>query len=155
MALFDREAADTRAECEKLLADALMELASDLRLVEAEDFIAFVRTGQTANIANIVNSSAELYFKPGTLRFGTVCETQAQWGAPPAVSLSLDFTCRGVTAYFRLVLKDRHACVDLDYIHIAEAPSPRLQPRLLAEALAHARLGSPSRQRIVAGIDKQ
>jgi hypothetical protein len=38
-----------------------------------------IRTERFGNIANLVNSSTELYYKPGTLRFGSS-------GGPIAVS---------------------------------------------------------------------
>ena len=45
---------------EKALADGLRDVAAELRLIEATDLVAFLRTEQFANIANLVNSSSEL-----------------------------------------------------------------------------------------------
>ena len=55
---------------EKVLADGIKEVASELRLIDATDLVAFIRTEQFGNIGALVSSSAELYFRPGTLRFG-------------------------------------------------------------------------------------
>jgi hypothetical protein len=49
-------------EREKALADGLRDVAAELRLIEATDLVAFLRTEQFGNIANLVNSSTELYF---------------------------------------------------------------------------------------------
>ena len=45
-------------------------VADELRLVDAGDFIAYIHDGKFANIQHIVNSSVELFFKPGTVTFG-------------------------------------------------------------------------------------
>lgn len=130
-------------EREKALASALKDVASDLRLVSAADFVAFVRTGQLANIANIVTSSTELYFRPGTLRFGRSCEADLTWDSPPHVSLALEFCHDGVTAFFRLILAAKHACVEMDGLSISpETSSPDAETERLIGALASARLRS-------------
>jgi hypothetical protein len=128
---------------EKALASALMDVASDLRLVGAADFIAFVRTGQLANIGNIVTSSTELYFRPGTLRFGRSCEADLTWDGPPHVSLALEFCHDGVMAFFRLILAANHACVEMDGLRISpEVSSHEAETERLVAALAAARLRS-------------
>ena len=68
---------------EKALAEGIKEVASELRLIEAADFVAFIRTDQFANIANLVNSSTELYFKPDTITFGLSGDVNLQWGGTP------------------------------------------------------------------------
>ena len=55
---------------ELIVADAIGEVVSELRLVDAADYIAFIRLEHFACISDIVDSAAELYFMPGTLRLG-------------------------------------------------------------------------------------
>jgi hypothetical protein len=74
---------------EKALADGLRDVAAELRLIDATDLIAFLRTEQFANIAQLVNSSSELYFKPNTLSFGRSGDVHLKWGEAPAVGLHL------------------------------------------------------------------
>ncbi len=76
---------------EKALADGLRDVAAELRLIDATDLIAFLRTEQFANIANLVNSSSELYFKPDTLSFGRSGDVQLKWGEAPAIGLDMEF----------------------------------------------------------------
>lgn len=127
---------------EKALADALVDVASDLRLVPAEDFIAFVRTDQAANIAAIVSSSAELYFKPGTLRYARACEAAASWDGNPVISIAMEFSHQPVWACFRLILEARHASVQLDYLSIDAADAHTGAAAHLVAALQAARLPS-------------
>jgi hypothetical protein len=56
------------------LGTAFEPVAAELRLVDVADFIAYVRAEKFANIQDIVNSSVELFFKPGTLSFGWAAE---------------------------------------------------------------------------------
>ena len=47
------------------------------------DLITFIRTENHPNINDLVNSSAELYLKPGTLSYGWAAEVDMRWtGAP-------------------------------------------------------------------------
>ena len=55
------------AEIERTLGAALRDFASELRLADAADFAAFIHIGHMPNLHAIVQSSAELYFKPGTI----------------------------------------------------------------------------------------
>jgi len=63
-----------RDERSKLLACALAAafepVAAELRLVDAADYIAYIHQEKLANIRDIVSSSTELFFQPGTLAFG-------------------------------------------------------------------------------------
>ena len=126
---------------EKALADGIKEVASELRLIDAVDFIAFIRTEQFANIGNLVNSSTELYFKPDTIKFGFSGDIDVQWGSAPSVSLDMEFHHMRVNVYFRLQLEAVHAGVEIDYITFdGGAADPDQNTQRLIEALASARL---------------
>jgi hypothetical protein len=128
-------------EREKALAAGLREVASELRMIDASDFIAFLRMGQFANVAALVSSSAELYFKPQTLMFGLSGDVDAEWSGTPAVSLDMEFRYRQVCVHFRLRLEAMHAGVEIDYISFEDAAAdPDENTGRLVEALAAARL---------------
>ncbi len=55
---------------EIIIADAIKEVVSELRLVDVVDYIAFIRLEQFGCISDIVDSAAELFFYPGALRLG-------------------------------------------------------------------------------------
>ena len=126
---------------EKALADGLRDVAAELRLIEATDLVAFLRTEQFGNIANLVNSSTELYFKPGTLGFGSSGDVQLKWGEAPTVALDMEFTHRGVAVYFRLLLQALQAGIEITYIEFAESSGdPEKNTMRLIEAITDARL---------------
>jgi hypothetical protein len=132
-------------EREMALAEGLRDVASELRLIEAADLIAFIRTEQFANIANLVASSTECYFMPGTVKFGQSGDIDVRWGGTPVISLDMEFQHRGVNAYFRLRLEALQAGVEITYITFEEsAADPDENTRRLVEAIRDARV-SPIR----------
>jgi len=107
-------------QIERALGESLTGVASELRLVDAADFIAFIRMRQTANLRNIVQSSTELHFKPGTLRLVEEAISELGWATPPLIALPMEFRYGGVQVYFKLELAAHAAAVALQAI-IAEA----------------------------------
>ena len=138
---------------EKALADGLRDVAAELRLIDATDLVAFLRTEQFANIANLVNSSSELYFKPNTLSFGRSGDVQLKWGEAPAIALDMEFRHLGVAVYFRLLLQALQAGVDIHYIAFAESSAhPEDNTMRLVEAISEARVTPIPRHRLPASI---
>lgn len=126
---------------EKIVAESIKEVVSELRLVDAADYIAFIHTEQFANIADIVDSAAELFFIPGTLRLGHGGEVQAGWNAPPRVMLDLELKPAGATVYFTLSMSDEHAAVDVTYVAFDDpSEDPDENSAFLESALAAARI---------------
>ena len=126
---------------ERVLADGIKEIAAELRLVEVVDYIAFLRLERFGNLADIVTSSAELYFKPGVLRFANSGDIRLTWGSVPIVILGLEFRHMGLDIRFRLELGASIAAVDITYMTFdepdlsADAATVRLR-----EAVADAHL---------------
>jgi hypothetical protein len=135
---------DYTLEREKALADGMREVASELRLIDATDLVAYIRTEQFANISTLVNGSTELYFKPGTVRFGQSGDVDLNWGSAPSISLDMEFEHTGVSVYFRLLLQSVNAGVEINYITFANGSrDPDENTQRLITALADARLGAP------------
>jgi hypothetical protein len=136
-----KQASKCTFEREKALGHGVRELASELRLVEPTDYVTFVRGERFANIANLVASSAELFFKPGTIFFGHSGEVDLRWGEPPSVVLDMEFRHLHVNVYFRLVLEACRAGVEITYVSFEGASDvPDDNTRRLVEAIADARL---------------
>lgn len=136
----------TTRDRERVLADGIKEVASELRLVDAVDFVAFVRTGRFGNIGSLVNSSAELYFRPGTISFGLSGDVDLKWGGMPTVSLDMEFHNMHVNVYFRLILEALQAGIEIDYITFDRGGSDaQANTQRLVEAIANARLDSELR----------
>ena len=107
---------------EIIVADAIRDFVSELRLIAPADYIAFIHTERFANVADIVDSAAELFFVPGTLKLGHGGEVHLDWNEAPRIVLDLELKPSGATVYFSLSMADKHACVDVNYVSF-ENPS--------------------------------
>ncbi len=126
---------------EIVVAEAIREFVSELRMVDIADYIAFIRMERFGNVSDIVDSAAELYFMPGTLRLGHGGEAHVEWTGEPRIVLDLELRPQGVTVYFALTLTAQHASVDVNYVSF-ESPDadPDVNTRRLEDALLTARI---------------
>lgn len=130
----------------KAIAEGIKEVASELRMIDVADFIAFIHSEKFNNIRDLINSSTELYFKHGTLSYGCAADYELEWDRPPSIILDLDFRYHEVSVSFNLLLCAYHAAVDIRSISFEE-PNTGLEEgtSLLVAALADARLSAPAR----------
>jgi hypothetical protein len=128
------------AEHERVLADAIVEVATELRLSDPTEFIMLVRGEQEANISDLVNSSSELFFKKGALRYGLAADCVLGWGSTPSVSLDMEFRHDHVTAFFRLTLGGQRASVEVLEVLVDDEINYGETAERLRAAVAAARL---------------
>lgn len=125
------------------LAEALADFTGELKLIDVVDLVAYIRTGQHGNIADLIKSSAELFFKEETLRYGMASTVELDWDVPPTISLDLEFYHKGVWVYFTLFLGAPENRVNVSYIEFTDASDdPDENTRRLVEALQDARSGA-------------
>jgi hypothetical protein len=105
---------------EQIIADALVDFASELRLTDAAELMSMIRNDHAANIADLVNSSTELFFKSGTLRYALSASFKAPWDATPTVEIDMEFRHASVCAFFRLTIGQRRAGVEITDILFEE-----------------------------------
>lgn len=146
MSMLDMEFDTRNDRCGPLasaLADALDPVANELRLVNAADFIVFAYDEKFANIQDIVNSSVELFFKPGTLLFGWGAQFELDWDRVPAIILDMEFRHHSVWIVFKLILRARQTTARIEHFSVGKiSGGPSQDLALLVETLADARLGS-------------
>lgn len=129
-------------EREKIIAEAIGGLVGELRLVDPLDYAAFLRLDLHGNLADIVQSAAELYFAPGFIELGQGGQVSLSWSEPPEIDLDLVMRPAGVTVHFLLRLKAESAEVRLAYISF-DNPSddPAENTRFMRDAIAKYRIG--------------
>jgi hypothetical protein len=128
-------------EREQIIADALVDFASELRLTDAGELMSMIRSDHAANLADLVNSSTELFFKSGTLRYALSASLRAPWDATPTVELDLEFRHAAVCAFFRLTIGHRRAGVEiLDILFDEQGLDDFAKAERLADAFETARL---------------
>ncbi len=99
-----------------------------------------VRGEQEANISDLVNSSSELFFKKGALRYGLAADCVVGWGSTPSVSLDMEFRHDRVTAFFRLTLGGQRASVEVLEVLVDDEINYGETAERLRAAVASARL---------------
>lgn len=130
-----------RLDRERIIANALVDVARELRLTDAAELVAMIRNDHAANIADLVNSSTELFFKSGTLRYALSASVNAPWDGPPVVALDLEFCHARVSAFFRLTIGQRLAGVEImDILFDEKGLNERAKTERLGGALASARV---------------
>jgi hypothetical protein len=126
---------------EIIVANAIKQVVSELRLVDVADYISFIRLEQFGCIADIVDSAAELYFMPGALKLGHGGEAHVTWIDAPRIELDLELRPTGVTVYFTLTLSALHASVEINYVAFDKPDSdPERNTAFLEAAVEHARI---------------
>jgi hypothetical protein len=93
------------AEREKIVAEAICPVATELRLLDAADLVSLLRFECYGNLADLVSSAAELYFLPGTVNFGAGGDYRLDWDTEPEVTLDMEIRPQGVTVYAKLLLQ--------------------------------------------------
>ncbi len=130
---------DHACQREVALGQSVRKVAADLRLLDLADIVAYLKTGQIASAATLVQSSIELSFEPDTLFFGASGDVSLRWGHLPQVSFDLEFHHQSVHVYFRLLLEADVAGVEISYIAF-DRPSaePEVNTQRLITALIDA-----------------
>jgi hypothetical protein len=128
---------------EQIIADALAEVVSELRLSDAAELIWLIRNDHAANIADLINSSTELFFKSGTLRYALSARFTAPWHATPVVEIDMEFRHAAVCAFFCLKIGQRRAAVEIiDILYDERGLDDVAKAERLSAALESARIRS-------------
>ena len=123
-----------------ILAAALVDTVAELRLIEVGDMVAYMRTGRWANIADLVQSSTELFFREGALSFACSGEFRVGWAEPASISLDMEFQGDAVTAFFTLTLTPVASLVEIRKVWFDTIPDDAGEgTRLFARAVRSAR----------------
>jgi hypothetical protein len=129
------------ASREAIVAEAIKDVVGELRLVDAADYIAFIRLEHFATVSDIVDSAAELFFMPGTLKLGHGGEAHVGWAEAPRIVLDLELRPSGATIYFALSLEDDTASVEVNYVSFDRPdPDPLCNTAFLVDAIDRARI---------------
>lgn len=124
---------------EKIVADAIWPVATELRMIDVADLISMLRFERHANLADIVASAAELFYLPDTIKLGIGGDYKLDWDTAAKVVLDLELRPVGVTIYIRLTLEHDKAGVEIDHI-VFDDPNedPVVNTAFLGAALAAA-----------------
>jgi len=123
-------------EREKIVADAICPVATELRLIDVADLIALLRFERHADLADLVASAAELFFLPDVVKLGIGGDFKLDWEGNPCVVLDLEIRPQGVTVYARLTLEHNRAGLEIDHIAFDQPhDNPTINTGYLEETL--------------------
>lgn len=146
-----RQGIAIQAEYEQILGDSLIEVANELRLVDVGDFVTFIRCGHIGNLESIVDSSTELFFRPGTLRLGSSSDVLLDWGSPPVVKLGMEFHNHDVSVYFHMILEADQVGLGIDFMTVRNGEGSAVYEEIgdrLRSAISFAKLHPVGRRGI-------
>ncbi len=92
------------AGAERVFATAIRDFIAEFCLLDGSVLIGWVRSGFHGNIADLVASSAEPFFKESTLSYADGADVRLDWGRSVTVMLDMEFVTEAVTVFFKLVL---------------------------------------------------
>ncbi|MET0367277.1 MAG: hypothetical protein ABW058_03835 [Methylobacterium sp.] len=130
--------ADLIAATERVFAEELRDFIGELCLLDGGVLIGWVRGQHHGNIADLVASSAEPFFKDATLAYADAADVTLAWGRSMQVVLDMEFVTKPVTVFFKLILDSYFAGVTIQ--RIMAGSEPPFTPDILARALSRARL---------------
>lgn len=141
-----KDRCDSHAERRaRVLAEAVAAVGTELRLVDVADFIAYIRNDDFASLQDIVSSSLELYFKPGTLTFGWAADFELDWAIVPTISLGMEFRNHNVWIVFTMILRAEETRVRIEHFVVSRSNATEDdETQSLIEAIADARLPDPN-----------
>lgn len=130
-------------ERELIILEACRDLAEELSLIDAADYICLLQTGNLVALADLVSSSIEPYFDERALSFACSGHCRVSWEESPSVGLDFEFLHGGVFAFFRLILSQAGPDVELNHISFDQvSQSPAANTSLLNSSLQSARVSS-------------
>lgn len=131
---------ETFAAAEEIFARALRGFIAELSLLDGGVLIGWIRGQRHGNIADLVASSAELFFKDSVLTYADGADVCLEWGNSMQVVLDMEFSAEPMTVFFKLVFDELFAGVAIQRIVAEDAAAICLDG--FASALDHARIGT-------------
>ncbi|KQO51604.1 hypothetical protein [Methylobacterium sp. Leaf85] len=92
------------ADAERVFASAIRDFIAEMCLLDGGILIGWVQAGRHGNIADLVSSSAEPFFKESTLAYADGADVRFDWGRSLTVGLDMEFVTEAVTVFFKLIL---------------------------------------------------
>lgn len=100
-------------EVERLICLNIRSFIADLCLTDRSFFIANTINGDHEAINDIVKSSSEMFFKPGTLCYAYSSRLAERSNTVPAISMDMRFVRKAVFVSFLLHLEDHFIGISL------------------------------------------
>lgn len=124
---------------ERVFATAIRDFIAELCLLDGGILIGWVKGERHGNIADLVASSAEPFFKEATIAYADGADIRFDWGRSLTVVLDMEFVTKPVTVFFKLILDGVYVGVAIQRI-LADQNPVAFNLDGFATALADARI---------------
>ena len=124
---------------EEELALHIKDFVQELCLTDASILTDYISRELHGNIEDLVESSAELFFHSGTLRYGYAAETDIVWGELPAIMLEMELVTPAASVFFTLVTNGLHFGTSIERVLMTSTGNDETDFQLYAQALSQAR----------------
>lgn len=125
----------------RAVAAAMQELSTDLKLIEVAELIYLCCAGKHANLDDLIEAAAELFFKKDAIRYAGAAEAEVHWDATPVISFDMELDHPKVKMLFKLRLSAEGATVAIGQILFENfSGGPEAATDLLLWAIADSRL---------------
>jgi hypothetical protein len=135
----NRRLASNIREAERLICINIKSFIADLCLIDKSFLIENVINANHNNINDVIESSSEMFFKPGTLCYAFSSRLTERYNTVPAISLDMRFSHKHVLVPFLLHIED-----DFVGVSLADTKSKNKSPSIalsqLSDALYEARI---------------
>jgi len=122
---------------ERIILESIRPLIRELRLVDAADYVAYLRFDKQNQLTDIFDSAVEQFFAPEFLHYRQLGHADLDWGEEPIVSLELALNTPTAVFEFTLQLKKTHTSIELGRINrhetaLTDAPDDEILQRAIA-----------------------
>lgn len=126
---------------EEVLACNLKDVIADFCLTDPEIIRFYADNQLHGNMDEMVNSSAELYFKGRTLSYGHVAHVSAGREEASCIVLDMEFNHESVTVFFQIIFGNYYIGVKISEVLLETAlRKADFNPSLFGRILSSARL---------------
>ncbi|MGI9355221.1 MAG: hypothetical protein ACR2PF_08715 [Rhizobiaceae bacterium] len=95
------------------IAEAIKPVLRELRLVDAADYIAYLRFEQHQHVTDIFVSSTEQFFAPGFLTYRETGTASVSWSKLPLIRLEAGLSTPNASYRFAIHMRDEAANIEM------------------------------------------
>ena len=120
--MFDRFDTENYVSFEMAVNEAMRNVTLEIHSVDLIDLASFIHTENFANLADIISSASELYFKPDALMFSYSADVKLDWFGCPMVSLDLELHESNIDIFFSLKIDAFSSYIKFKHAAFNEKP---------------------------------
>jgi hypothetical protein len=131
-----RPAADAWRSQEKIIAEAVRDVASEIRLIDLTDLVCYFRIDRIRPVEALINCAIELYFKPGSLVFARSGSAYVGWSGKSSLNLDFELRHEGLNIFFSMLMHAESAAIQINFQSVDGVSNPAASDSLTERTAA-------------------